>query len=184
MLFFISACNSVDRYSVLKQCTVLGDESIAYARAHYVKLFYHFNPDKFLESYQQINNFDAVTLKNTIDTYTRAIDKFDANTVETNNQATKNLLLSCKRLALFSTDFVENDYKIALNHNSKNTTSSDDFFIEINRIVKFDHNIGTFDNKQISFKATVENYRKAVKNYIEQYRKDIPSDFIKLRSSK
>lgn len=177
MLLLMSACNSVDRFSALKKCTVLGDESIVYARGHYVKLFYHFNPDKFADSYKQIGNFDAVTHKNTIDTYSRAIDKISAIQADTKNQLTENLLSACKELSLFSKDFVEEDYDRAFNHLSKNSPLSDEFFIEINQIVKFDHNIGIFDENQTSFKMKVDSYRSAVKDYAKEYRQDIPSDF-------
>ena len=184
LLFLLSACNGVDKFSILKKCTILGDESIAYARAHYVRLFYHYNPDKFEGSYLQIKNLEAVTVKNTIDTYTRAIDKLASDQKLTEDQITNNLLSSCKELSLFSTDFVEKYYQRALIHDSKNNPLSDDFFIELNQIVKFDHDIGDFDNNKISFKQTVENYKNAVKDYINAHRKHIPSDFVVSRLSK
>jgi len=183
-LLFISACNSgVDRFSVLKKCTVLGDESIIYARAHYVKLFYHFNPNKFSDSYKQIQSFDAVTHKNTINTYTRAIEKIYANKEGIDDNLTQNLLSACKDLAIFSTDFVEQNYRLAINHISKNNPLTDDFFIEINKIVKFDHNIGAFDETKMSFKKSVDSYQKAVEDYINGYRKDIPTTFVNQRGS-
>ena len=185
MLLLISACNSsVDRFSILKQCTVLGDESIVYARAHYVRLFYHFNPNKFSESFKQISNFEAVTHKNTIDTYMRAVTKFDAKKQNIGDNITQNLLNSCKNLSTFSANFVEDNYRLAINHISKNDPLTDVFFIEINKIVKFDHNIGTFDKAEISFKQNVDNYQKAVVEYIKHYRKNIPTEFINQRSSK
>jgi len=184
-LLIISACNSsVDRFSLLKQCTVLGDESIIYARAHYVKLFYHFNPNKFSDSYRQINNFDAVTHKNTINTYVRAVKKFDNDKHNIDDDVTQNLLNTCKSLSTFSTNFVEENYRLAINHISKNDPLTDTFFIEINKIVKFDHNIGTFDTAEISFKQNVDNYQKAISEYINRYRKDIPTEFINQRGSK
>lgn len=183
-LLIINACNSsVDRFSLLKQCTVLGDESIIYARAHYVKLFYHFNPNKFSDSYKQINNFDAVTHKNTIDTYFRAVEKFD-DEQSIKDDVTQNLLSTCKSLSRFSTNFVEENYRLAINHISKNDPLTDIFFIEINKIVRFDHNIGTFDTADMSFKQSVDNYQKAITEYIKRYRKNIPTKFISQRESK
>lgn len=183
-LLMISACNSdVERFSVLQKCTVLGDESIIYARGHYVKLFYHFNPNKFSESYKQIADFDAVTHKNIIDTYTRALEKLETTQQVVNDNVTQNLLSACKKLSAFSKKFVEEDYRLALNHISKNDPLTDDFFIEINKIVKFDHNIGAFDKSKTSFKQTVDSYLKAVDNYIDSYREDIPTKFIEQRGS-
>jgi len=185
LLALISACNSdVDRLSVLKKCTVLGDESIIYARAHYVKLFYHFNPSKFSDSHKQISNFDAVTHRNTIDTYTRAIDKIDVNKKEYNDKFTQNLLTSCKELSKFSIDFVEENYRLAIRHQSKNGPLTDAFFIEINKLVKFDHSIGYFDESQKSFKDNVDNFQKAVADYINHYRENIPETFANQRKSK
>lgn len=184
VLLFISGCNSVDRFSILKQCTVLGDESIVYARAHYVKLFYHFNPDKFAESYKQIDGFDAITLKNTIDTYTRAVQKLSAKEPKINDVATQNLIAACKNLSIFSTNFVENSYPKAITYKSENNPSSDNFFIEINQLVKFDHKIGVYDKNKNSFKRSVESYKNAVSEYIQEYRKSIPTDFVNNRNSK
>lgn len=184
MLLLISACNSeIDRFSVLKKCTILGDESIVYARAHYVKLFYHFNPNKFSDSYQQIQGFDAVTHRNTIDTYTRAIDKIYVSKDIIDDTVTQNLLSACKILSKFSTDFVEQNYRLAINHLSKNNPLTDEFFIEINKIVKFDHNIGTFDKSKMSFKESIDSYQKAVGDYIIHYREDIPTTFANQRGS-
>lgn len=183
VLLFISGCNSVDRFQILKQCTVLGDESIVYARAHYVKLFYHFNPEKFAESYKQISDFDAITLRNTIDTYTRAVDKISSKGVKANDTATQNLISACKELSAFSKDFVENTYKQALDYQSESNPLSDEFFIEINQLVKFDHKIGVYDKSRNSFKRSVEQYKEAVKNYIQEYRKSIPSKFINNRKN-
>jgi len=182
LLLFISGCNSVDRFQILKQCTILGDESIVYARAHYVKLFYHFNPEKFIDSYRQIDDFDAVTLKNTIDTYTRAVDKFSTNGANVDDVETQNLISACKELSIFSKAFVESTYKQAINHKSKNNPLSDEFFIEINQLVKFDHKIGVYDKNTMSFKRSVESYKKAVDTYIKKYRKSIPSKFVNNRT--
>lgn len=181
----ISACNSsVDRFSVLQKCTILGDESIVYARAHYVKLFHHFNPNKFSDSYKKITNFDATTHKNVIDTYTRAVDKIYTNKDNNGDAITQNLLSTCKNLSKFSTNFVEQNYPVAINHLSKNNPLTDQFFIEINKIVKFDHNIGAFDITKMSFKDNIDSYQKAVNEYINRYRKEIPTTFVNKRGSK
>jgi len=181
ILLIIGGCNSVDRFAVLKQCTVLGDESIIYARAHYVKLFHHFNPEKFSDSYRQIDGFDGVTLKNTIDTYARAIDRINNNKNNTEDTTTQQLIAACKELSTFSKDFVENVYPKAIDYKSENNPLSDAFFIEINQLVKFDHKIGLFNKNTNSFKRSVERYKKAVSAYIQEYRKSIPSDFVKSR---
>lgn len=184
MLIVISGCNSgADRFSILKKCTVLGDESIVYARAHYVRLFYHFNPEKFSDSYQKVKDFDSVTHRNTIDTYFRVIEKIKNEENPDIDSTTKDLLASCLDLSKFSTQFVEEDYKLAINHSSKNNPLTDDFFIEINQIVKFDHNIGAFDESKMSFKQSVDSYQKAIGNYINQYRKNIPTTFVNERKN-
>ena len=184
MLLLISACNSSgDKFSLLKKCTVLGDESIVYARAHYVRLFHHFNPDKFSESYQRIKDFDPVTHRNTIDTYFRVIEKIKTDQNASIDNTTKNLLSSCINLSQFSTQFVEQDYDVAINHKSDKNPLTDDFFLELNKIVKFDHKIGTFDESNMSFKQFVESYQEAIGNYIAQYRKNIPSEFVNKRTN-
>lgn len=182
MLILISGCNSsADKFSLLKKCTVLGDEAILYARAHYVKLFYHFNPEKFSDSFEKVKDFDSETHRNTINTYFRVIEKInrEGNSVEDNT--TKNLLSSCLKLSMFSTNFVEKNYDLAIKHQSNKNPLTDDFFIEINQIVKFDHNIGTYDQSKMSFKQSVDSYQKAVGNYINHYRKHIPTTFVNQR---
>ena len=140
--------------------------------------------NKFSDSYRQINNFDAVTHKNTINTYVRAVKKFDNDKQNIEDDVTQNLLNTCKSLSVFSTNFVEENYRLAINHISKNDPLTDTFFIEINKIVKFDHNIGAFDTAEISFKQSVDNYQKAVGEYINHYRKSIPTEFVNNRRSK
>ena len=54
----VAGCTGADRSATLQKCMALGDESIMYARANYVKLFYYFNPENFSEPYQQIKEFD------------------------------------------------------------------------------------------------------------------------------
>ena len=181
LLFLISACDSVDRFSILKKCTVLGDESIIYARAHYVKIFYHFNPNKFEKSYKKIEDFDAITHKNTIDTYTRAIDKISTNKQAIKDKATQKLLSSCKNLAEFSTRFVDNIYPNAIKFDSNKDPLSDEFFIEINQLVKFDHNIGTFDQGDTSFKQYIDKFKSEIESYISKHRTEIPSEFANQR---
>lgn len=185
MLLLISGCNSnADRFSLLKQCTVLGDESILYARAHYVRLFYHFNPVKFSDSYEKIKSFDTVTHRNVIDTYSRAVDKINNNNKNVDDIVTQSLLSTCINLSKFSTDFVEENYRLAINHHSKNDPLTDDFFNEINQIVKFDDDIGAYDKSQKSFKQNVDSYQEAVENYIKHYRKYIPTAFLSEREAK
>ena len=181
LLFILVGCNSVDRFSILKKCTVLGDESIAYARAHYVKLFYQFNPDKFADSYKQVKGFDTVTHRNTIDTYSRAVNKISSDNQNIDDSTTQNLLSSCKQLSTFSKNFVENVYPKAISFDSKKNPLTDEFFIEINQYVAFDHTIGQFDKTVPSFKLIVEKYEKAVASYINNYRKTIPSEFVNSR---
>lgn len=154
----------------------MGDEAIIYARAHYVKIFHHFNPNKFSESYKQIDGFDAETHRNTIKTYRRAVDKLVAE-----DTLTQGLFSSCKQLATFSQQFVDDVYPKALKHESAHNSLSDAFFIEINQIVVFDHKIGRFDSNRTSFKQHVENYKQAVNAYIEKYRDDLPADFLQQR---
>ena len=70
-------------------------------------------------------------------------------------------------------------YPRAISHKSKHKILSDGFFIEINQIVKFDHNIGSFDSTVNSFKQQVQNYKLAVKNYINKYKAELPEKLLK-----
>lgn len=178
----LSSCNSDDRLTILKHCSVLGDESIIYARAHYVKLFYTFNPKKFETSYKQIGDFDPIAINNTIHTYSRAVVKYEETQQETMDKTTQDLISSCKALSDFSLKFVKNDYPKAIDHESDSSSLTDTFFIEINKIVKFDHKLGDFDKNDSSFKQIVGNYQKAVSHYIEKYRKSIPTEYLQKRS--
>jgi len=179
-LWFISACNEKnnksEHFSNLKKCTVLGDESIIYARAHYVKIFHRYNPKKFSDSFKQIADFDAVTHRNTIESYLPAVNKINPD-----RPVTKDLLAACKKLAVFTRDFVDESFPIAMMHRSKADPLSDAFFIEINNIVKFDDKIGAFNKNIKSFKQIVTDYEKAVIDYIAFYRDSIPESFIKQR---
>jgi hypothetical protein len=158
------ACNGETQVSVFKKCSTLGDESITYARANYVKLFHHFNPEKFQETYKQVEQFDNVTHRNTIITYDRAVQK-----IKVKDPTAKAFLSACKALSVFSQEFVDIAYPKAIKHQSQYDPLSNDFFIEINQIVKFDHNIGSFDPNTASFKYQVEAYEQALKNYMEKY---------------
>lgn len=169
-LVVINACNSSDKHaSTLQKCTTLADESIIYARANYVKLFHYFNPDKFLESYSQVKDFDYETHRNVINTYDIAVRK-----IKTKDAITKSLLSSCKSLADFSKTLVDQTYPRAIAHDSEEDPLSDKFFMEINQIVKFDHKIGVFDKDKTSFKQYVKNYETAVKAYIDNYKAELP----------
>jgi len=170
VLLLVSGCNSETKQSILYKCTTLGDESIVYARANYVKLFHYFNPGKFEQTYQQVADFDHITHRNVINTYDMAVRK-----IKPRDPTTKAFLTACKNLAKFSKNLVDQAYPRAIAHQSKNKTSSNDFFIEINQIVKFDHNIGAFDQQQVSFKQVVIDYKKALKNYIEKFQLEMNS---------
>ncbi len=172
-LVFIGACNSNNRVSALKKCRVLGNESIVYARAHYVKLFYHFNPEKFSESYEKTKDFDPVTSRNIIDTYDIAIRK-----LKITDEDTQSLIYSCQNLADFSKRLVDQSFPKAMSHQSKNDVLTDAFFIEINQIVKFDNNIGTFEKNTKSFKQYVKEYRDTVQSYVSKYKNELPKELI------
>lgn len=169
ILFSLSACNNENHELVLKKCTTLGDESIVYARANYVKLFYHFNPNKFKKTYQKVEGFDNVTHRNVINTYDIAVRKLKAK-----DPTTKALISACRMLAMFSKDLVDQAYPRAIAHKSNHDPLTNDFFIEINQIVKFDHNIGEFDKNTQSFKHKVEAYEVALKNYIHKFQPELP----------
>lgn len=170
ILFSLSACNSESHTSVLKKCTTLGDESIAYARANYVKLFHHFNPKKFQNTFQKVEEFDNVTHRNVINTYDIAVRKLKAK-----DPTTKALISACRMLSVFSKDLVDQAYPRAIAHKSEHDPLTNEFFIEINQIVKFDHNIGEFDKNALSFKHKVEAYEVALKNYINKFQPELPS---------
>ena len=67
-------------------------------------------------------------------------------------------------------NFVDNDYKKAVNHQyqSLHNPKSDQFFVEINEIVKFDYNVKGFDSHKETFKALLEDYQEALKVYAKQ----------------
>ncbi|MEE9310342.1 MAG: hypothetical protein V3U64_04920 [Cocleimonas sp.] len=170
LLLSISACNSDSRVSVLQKCTTLGDESIAYARANYVKLFHYFNAEKFDIPYQQVKNFDHITHRNVINTYDIAVRKIKAK-----DPTTQSMLTACRSLATFSKNFVDQSYPRAIAHKSEANPLSDTFFTQINQIVKFDESIGLFDKNMLSFKQHILNYREATRLYRKSFQKELSS---------
>ena len=169
--FYLTGCAHETRASVLQKCTVLGEESIAYARANYIKLFHYFNPKKFDTSYQKVKNYDHVSHRNVINTYTIAVRKLKAK-----DPTTKALLVSCKNLAQFSKNFVDQSYPRAISYKSKANPLSDTFFSQINQIVKFDDSIGVFERDAPSFKQYILDYQKALKQYREKFKDELSSD--------
>lgn len=170
LMLSIAGCNSESRLSILKKCTTLGDESILYARANYVKLFHYFNAEKFDAAYQQVKDFDHIRHRNVINTYDIAVRKIKAK-----DSVTKSLLLACRSLATFSKNLVDQSYPRAIAHMSNDDPLTDKFFSQINQIVKFDNSIGVFDKNTPSFKQQVDAYKNA-KN---QYRKKFKAELIK-----
>jgi hypothetical protein len=167
----LTGCSSESRISVLQKCTILGDESIAYARANYVKLFHYFNAEKFDAPYQQIKDYDYVTHRNVINTYTFAVRKLKAK-----DPVTKSLLFACNSLATFSKNLVDQSYPRAIAHKSQDNPLSDKFFTQINQIVKFDNSIGVFDKNAPSFKQYISNYQQAAKQYREKFKAELSAD--------
>ncbi|MCF6189047.1 MAG: hypothetical protein L3J51_01050 [Cocleimonas sp.] len=169
LMFSIVGCNSsVDRVSVLQKCTTLGDESIGYARANYVKLFHYFNAEKFSTPFQQVKDYDYVTHRNVINTYDIAVRKLKGK-----DPITKSLLSACKNLSEFSKNFVDQAYPRAIAHKSQENPLSDKFFTQINQIVKFDETIGVFDRTMTSFKQQVASYEAAAKKYRKIFKKEL-----------
>jgi hypothetical protein len=167
----IAGCNSDNRVSILQKCSVLGDESISYARANYVKLFHYFNAEKFAVPYQQIKDYDHVTHRNVINTYTLAVRKLKAK-----DPVTKSMLVACKSLATFSKNFVDQSYPRAIAHESQDDPLSDKFFTQINQIVKFDESIGEFDKNIPSFKQQVSIYQKATLQYRKTFQAELSTN--------
>ena len=170
-LFLLVGCSTDTRLSVFNKCVTLGDESIAYARANYVKLFHHFNPKRFSESFQKVKDFDSITHRNNINNYDIAVRKLKAK-----DDITKNLVSACKELSIFSKNLVDQTYPRAISHKSKKDPLSNDFFNEINNIVYFDHAIGSFDKNIKSFKQYVSTYQQAVAQYKETYHTELSSN--------
>jgi len=164
-----SGCKQQSQASILQKCSTLANESIVYARANYVKLFHYFNPDKFSEPYLKVKDFDHVTHRNVINTYDIAVRKLQSKDPETSY-----FISSCLNLSKFSKLLVDQAYPRAIAHKSKYDHLSDNFFIEINKIVKFDHDIGEFEKKETSFKEYVKNYETATKAYLEKFKEELP----------
>ena len=171
-LLSLSACNSHTADTVLQKCTILGTESIAYARANYVKLFYQFNPEKFVDTYKKIETFDFTKHRNVINTYDIAVRKI---VVKNNDDITQALLSSCKTLSTFSKNLVDQSYPRAISHRSEFGPLTNKFFSEINEIVKYDDSISNFTKSELSFKRQVEIFRTALKNYKEKFKSILSS---------
>jgi len=166
--FTLTSCKGESRTSVLQKCSILGNESISYARSNYVKLFKQFNPKKFNAAYNKIKDYDYVKHRNVINTYHMAVLKIKAKDPVT--QALKN---STVALANFSKNLVDQTYPRAIAHKSSYNPLSNNFFTEINQIVRFDHNIGTFGGKAPSFKQLVNNYNLALIKYRKAFQSDL-----------
>jgi len=153
--------------TLLSQCKTLGDEAILYARANYVKLFYEINPEKFVDAYNKVKDFNNVAHRNIINSYNIAVQKLEAK-----DPISKSFLESCKALSEFSQKLVDQDYPQAMSFkdSSKLNPLTDDFFLEINKIIKFDLSIGEYKNTFVDFKTYVKNYKTALKEYIEKYK--------------
>lgn len=167
----LTSCGANNQLSTFKKCQTLGDESIGYARANYVKLFHHFNPKKFEKTYPKIKDFDYVTHRNIINTYDIAVRKIKAK-----DPTTVAFLNACKTLSQFSKNLADQAYPRALSHKSNYGVLTDSFFLEINQIVKFDHNIGQYDKKMDSFKYLVEIYKQNLKSYQSKYKANLSGD--------
>ncbi len=146
----------------------LGDESIVYARANYVKLFHHYNPKKFQESFDKVKNFDYITHRNVINNYDIAVRK-----LKPRDSVTKSFVSSCKDLAVFSKNLVDQAYPRAISHQSENDSLSNAFFNEINSIVKFDDAIGVFSKSDKSFNQYVKIYKDALLNYKNTFKSEL-----------
>ena len=166
--FTLAGCKGESRASTLKKCTILGNESISYARSNYVKLFKQFNPKKFNAAYNKIKDYDYAKHRNVINTYHMAVRKIQAR-----DPVTKELKNSTIALASFSKNLVDQAYPRAIAHKSIYKPLSNNFFTEINQIVRFDHNIGTFDGKASSFKQLVNNYNLALIKYRKAFQSDL-----------
>ena len=165
----IAGCNGrADRFSILQKCTTLGDESITYARANYVKLFHYFNAEKFTVPFQRVKDYDHVTHRNIINTYYIAVRKIKAK-----DPVTESLLTACKSLSEFSKNFVDQTYPRAIAHKSQENPLSDKFFTQLNQLVKFDETIGTFDRTMPSFKQQVASYEAATKKYRQKFKNEL-----------
>lgn len=156
------ACNSSgnNKAQILSKCSILGDEAKKYGRANYLRLFYSINPEKFEATYQKVASFDNAQHRAMINTYVDAVKR-----LKTKDTAAQGLIKATEEITQFVTNFVDTDYPIAVKHRSRNNPKSDDFFMEINNIVKFDQNIKGFDTSKSAFKGLLEKYNKALGRY-------------------
>jgi hypothetical protein len=95
--------------------------------------------------------------------------------VKDEDSATEAFLSSCRDLAKFSTNLVDQSYPRAISHKSDNDPLSNAFFNEINSIVKFDDTIGVFSNNEKSFKQYVQTYKDALLIYKNKFKADLLS---------
>ncbi|HIO92012.1 MAG TPA: hypothetical protein EYG68_04110 [Leucothrix mucor] len=166
LLFILAGCNSANnKEQILAKCSILGDEARQYGRANYLRLFYSMNPEKFEATYQKVATFDNKHHRAMINTYVDAVSR-----LKTNDETAQRLISATQELTQFVTSFVDDDYAVAANHkhHSRNNPKSDDFFIEINSIVKFDQNLKGFDSDEVAFKSLLEDYNKALGLYAKQ----------------
>lgn len=172
LLILLSSCNSTpnNKKIIFQQCQTLGEESIIYARANYVKLFHSINPEKFKDSFGLVKDFDYEKHRNLINTYDLSVKKLKAK-----DNISKIFLTSCQSLASFSINLVDEDYPqaITFKQNSKLPFLSNTFFVEINKIVKFDRSIGKYNKQFIGFKDRVKSHEIALKVYMETYKAEI-----------
>lgn len=172
IFLFQSSCNGRNNSKkiALQQCRTLGDESILYARANYVKLFNSINPKKFNSSYLKIKDFDHLRHRKMINTYDIAVNK-----LKPKDPISQSLLNSCRELSSFTKNFVDKAYPQAISFKNKSKLNplTDEFFIEINKIVKFDNSIGKYDINFMSFKQYVDSYEIAINHYIKTYKSEL-----------
>ncbi len=166
LFFMLSACNSTDnKAQIVSKCTILGDEAKQYGRANYLRLFYHINPKKFESTFQKVATFDNKSHRSMINTYLNAL-----NRIKTNDKLAQQLITSTQKIAHFVQNFVDHDYAKAIEHKDKSEhkPESDNFFMEINDIVKFDHTSKGFDENKASFKELLEKHNKALTAYTDK----------------
>lgn len=163
-LIFLNACYRPNhKTQIISKCTILGDEVKQYGTANYLTLFHSINPDKFKTSYLKMSHFDNPSHRAMINTYIEAVER-----IQTKDPIAQQLILATKKIANFTQNFVDYDYAKALKHRSHYDPKSDDFFVEINNIVKFDPMIKGFDNKKNSFKGLLATYNQYLVTYKNQ----------------
>ena len=158
-----TACNGKSNdEQILSKCSILGDEVRLYGRANYLRLFYTLNPDKFEATYQKVADFDNAQHRAIINTYSEALKRLKAK-----DELGQRLIEATQEITQFVKHFIDIDYPVALSqkHLSKRNPNSDEFFIEINNIVKFDKNMQGFDKSKASFKGLLDKYNIALDHY-------------------